>query len=756
MSTVAKLLARLELDTTGFQSGLNSIPGMLNSVGGSMTQIGGTITRGITLPLIAAGAAVVALGGHALKTGADFEKAMSGVGAIVGATESEIKQLSDTAIKLGMDPNLIVSASQAAGVMEELAKNGLTAQEIMGGAAEGAIALANATGTDFATAAQIASTAMALFNIEAADMATVVDQVTAVANMSRFTAEDFASAVGMGGAAAKSAGVDFKEFTAVIASLADYTTSGSDAGTSFKTFLTRLVPITDKATEAMMELGMITEDGANRFFDAEGNMRSMAEVAGILQETLSGLSEEQRISALHTIFGTDASRAAIGLMETGQQGFEDLMATMAKTDAAKNAETRMNNLAGAVEILGGIFETFQIKFTQAIGPGVRAMVEGFSNFLSKNSVQIENLFVMLAGVFDGFGTGFTEWLNANGPRMIEFFGNVIKALPSVIEKIGSVAAAMAPVIEKVFNAIMSMKPETIANIMMVVGALALLGPILSAVGPILSTVSGLLNFGGGGGATGGGGILGTIMGLIGFLTKLIPIAAFVVTILNAFGVSTGAVGAAILALNAGLFAIIWPLLLIIATVALVVYAFATDFMGISTTVMQLGFIIKFYFEQAANWMITNIKKGGDFIVTKFQQIMTTAFQLKAIFDVVMKGISNAIQKVINKVIELAKKLLSLVLPKDLKPGSPTPFEIGLLGIANAMDRINQTGLAGLSSPKIPGMSPTASSALMRSESTGGSSSQKTINVNITNPKKETSEESVRKTMNKLSYLRVLE
>lgn len=723
MSTIAKLLAKLELDTTGFQKGLGSIPGMLNNVGGGMSQAGSAITRGITLPLIAAGAAVVALGTKALMVGADFEKAMSGVGAIVGATDEQIKQLSDTAIKLGMDPNLIVSASEAAGVMEELAKNGLTAQQIMGGAAEGAIALANATGTDFATAAQIASTSMVLFNIDAREMSRVVDQVTGVANMSRFTAEDFAQAVGMGGAAAKSAGVDFEEFTAVITSLSTVTSSGSDAGTSFKTFLTRLVPPTDKAAEAMMELGMITEEGQNRFFDAEGQLKSMAEVAGVLQETLSGLSEEQRISALHTIFGSDASRAAIGLMQTGKQGFEDLMTTMAKTDAAANAATRMDNLTGATEILSGIVEGFQIKFTQAFGPGIRKAIEAFSNFLSKNSNRIEGIFASLTNLISLFSTDISNWLDKNGSMALQSIEKLITAMPQIIAKMGEVGAKIIPVLDKIFTAFMKMDPDTIVRIIEAIGALAVLGPVLIILGSVITTIASIASLIGG---------IGTVIG----------------TVVGWFGTAAAAIGSFI----AG--GILLPLLVIIGTLALVYLAWKNNFGGIQTTISQLGFIVKFYFEQMANWILTNIKKAGDFIVTKFTEVKTTVNQLKFIFDTVMSSIGNAIGRVITKIGDFAKKLLTIKLPAWLMPGSPTPFEIGLLGIVSAMDKVNKMGLPGLGgSPSMPVYTSSASGNNANGSAAAGN---KNVVINITNPKKETSEESVAKTLNRLSYLRVLE
>ncbi len=728
MSTVAKLLARLELDTSGFQKGLGSIPNMLSRVGGDFSQIGGAITNSVTIPLLAVGAAAAAVSGHAIKIGVDFEKAMSGVNAILGSSQEEMQRLSDMALKLGMDPNLIVTASQAAGAMEELAKNGLTATEILGGAAEAAIALANATGTDFATAAAIASTSLQLFNIEANEMNRVVNAITAGANSSRFTAEDFAMAIGMGGGMAQAVGVTYEDFITTIAGLSNSFSSGSDAGTSFKTFLQRLAPDTKPAIEAMRELGIITEEGQNQFFDANGELKSMAEVAEVLQNALSGLTDEQKILALTNIFGTDALRTANAMAELGAEGFNDLAASMGKVDAAANAATRMDNLAGTFEILGGVIEAFEIKFTKAIGPGIRTAVQSFTQFLADNSTQIDNLFVLLGQVFTDFGNNMGPWLEQNGPKMIAFFEKLIEALPLVVGKLAEVVSAAGPGLGQLFDTFMQMDPNTIVAIVQALGTLAVLGPVISTLGTIITS-------------------LGSIASLVSGLGPIFTTAGTMITSVLAF-------------LGSSIFlTVILPLLAIIATLALVVYAFATDFGGITTTVAQLGFIIKFYFEQAAQWIMTNIQEASSFFQAKFQEMMGIVNALQGVFNAAMSGIAAAISMVISKVAELAAKLMGIKIPEVLTPGSPTPFENGLRGILDAMESINNTGLGGLSQG-IPSPAGVASPRSLRpSYERGvptGSAQTGAPTIIIHNPKKESSEESIRKTLNRLSYLRTRE
>jgi len=188
--------------------------------------------------------------------------------------------------------------------------------------------------------------------------------------------------------------------------------------------------------------------------------------------------------------------------------------------------------------------------------------------------------------------------------------------------------------------------------------------------------------------------------------------------------------------------------------ALVVYAFATDFAGITTTVMQLGSIIKMVFGFIVQSAVATFTSMANAARVKFTEIISTVMKVRAIFEYISSSVSNAIQRMIVKVGQLASSLLRIKLPSFLKPGSPTPFEIGLLGISNAMEKINRTGLSGITAASGSGLSmPSAVQGASNTGATSGSGSN--VTVNIQNPKKETSEESIRKTLNNLSYLGVL-
>lgn len=377
--------------------GLNTV---LGTLGGSMIGLN-PITLALGAGLIGLGTTVGGLTA-AIDSSVDaadrLDVILDGVQANMQISSDEVERLKNLATDLGVDPNLKVSAFEAAQAVEMLGRNGLEVQEILDGAARSTVLLANATGGTFPQSADIMTDSMALFKIEAKDTAKAVNGITSVVNNSKFSINDYALALAQGGGVAAANGVEFEDFNTAIAGIAPLFASGSDAGTSFKVFLQRLIPQSKKAAGIMEELGIITEDGSNRFFDANGNLRDMAEIAGILEVALADLSEERRNDALSTIFGTDAMRAAVGLMELGEEGFENLQAAMAETNSEMAAALRMDNLTGDLEILDGAIETLKIRIGDEWLPIWRAATQSMTGFVNDNADSVVAFFAGLADV----------------------------------------------------------------------------------------------------------------------------------------------------------------------------------------------------------------------------------------------------------------------------------------------------------------------------------------------------------------------
>lgn len=380
----------------------------------------------------------------------DFEKTMSGVKAVLSPTTEEFDKLNEKAKQLWKDS--IYSQSEVAQSIEMLAKNGLDATQILNGAADATINLAAAAGTDLSTAADLATDTMAIFGIQAENMSRAINGISGVAVASKFTVDDYRLALAQGWWVAKAVWVQFEDFNTAIAAISPLFASGSDAGTSYKVFLQRLVPASKWAEQAMEDLWLRTKDWANLFFDASGKLKSMGEIAWLLQKGLKWLSDEQKNQALQTIFGTDAMRAAVGLADVGAEKFAELNAQIQGTNAAEQAKTRLDNLAGSFEQLMGTLDVILIDLGAAISVVLRPAIDWLTNALEDVRATFQGLSPEMQttlSIIGGVAAGFAGLLLVVGsiwivlPAITAALSAITGALAFLLSPIGLVIAAVA-------------------------------------------------------------------------------------------------------------------------------------------------------------------------------------------------------------------------------------------------------------------------------------------------------------------------
>lgn len=339
-------------------------------------------------------------GGFALaaKSAADFEQRMSAVAAVSGASQQELDALRQKSLQLGKDTAF--SAAESAAAIEELVKAGLSVEDVLNGAADATVNLAAAGEVDMVTAATIASNAMNQFNLSAEDMVDVVDNIAGAANASAIDVGDFGMSLSQVGAVANLAGANFKDTATAIALMGNAGIKGSDAGTSLKTMLMNLQPSTKKQIDLFKELGIITKDGSNRFYDAQGNLKSLADVSGVLQGSLRGMTKAQKQAALEVMFGSDAIRAAAVLADNGSKGFDKMSKSMNKVSAADVAAKRMDNLKGSLEEMMGSLETLGITVGTLVLPPLRKLVDKLTeamNWFLNLSPAVQKIIVAFLG-----------------------------------------------------------------------------------------------------------------------------------------------------------------------------------------------------------------------------------------------------------------------------------------------------------------------------------------------------------------------
>lgn len=426
-SAIASLYAVIGADTKKFDSALRGVDRALNNSTRTFGGWQGVLAKGFAAVGVAAVGALAGTTAAVAKftqKAADMEQSVADIAAVWNLTRDEMGKVDKLINALNLDPKLKVNAQGASDTIEMLAKNGLTLDQVMNGAARSTVLLSNATGGDFATSADLATDVMAIFKIRAEEMDRAVNGIVGTTQASKFSINDYALALAQGGGVAASVGVNFEDFNATIAAISPLFASGSDAGTSFKTFLQRLVPQSDKAASLMKELGLMTEEGGNQFFDATGQMKSMTEVAKLMQRAFAGLSEEQRNEAASTIFGTDAMRAAFALAEAGGETIEQFKDQIGAANAEAAAATRMDTFQGSWEKMQDVIEATGVTIGKKFLPVARRVVDWIASAVTNAGPGLENVFGQVATWLDGT-------INSSGEFVRSLSGQFMPALKGV-------------------------------------------------------------------------------------------------------------------------------------------------------------------------------------------------------------------------------------------------------------------------------------------------------------------------------------
>ena len=146
---------------------------------GETLQSAGDKISGVGQKLLPVTAGVTALGTIAVKTGADFDSAMSKVAAVSGATGSEMDALREKAREMGSKTKF--SASEAAEAMNYMAMAGWKTNDMLSGI-EGIMNLAAASGEDLASTSDIVTDALTAFGLSASDSGHFADILAAASS----------------------------------------------------------------------------------------------------------------------------------------------------------------------------------------------------------------------------------------------------------------------------------------------------------------------------------------------------------------------------------------------------------------------------------------------------------------------------------------------------------------------------------------------------------------------------------------------
>jgi TP901 family phage tail tape measure protein len=333
---------------------------------------GGKLEK-ISQGALIAGAGFLTMAGMTVKAFMQFDKQMSAVAAAGDEYAASLDGLRASALQAGKDTKF--SATEAAAGQEALAKAGVSAADIMGGALTGALNLAASGNLSVADSAEVAASAMVTFGLTGSQVEHVADVLAAAAGKAQGDVSDLALGFKQSSAVAAQLGLSLEETAGALAMFANAGITGSDAGTSFKQMMLMMVDPTIRARGVMDDLGI-------SFFNADGSMKSFAQISEVLKTQLGDLSQEQQGAALKTIFGADAYRVAAIAMREGSAGADEWIGKVNDSGyAAEQAAKKLDNLSGDLEMLTGSLETAFISTGSGADGPLRNLTQGVTGLV---------------------------------------------------------------------------------------------------------------------------------------------------------------------------------------------------------------------------------------------------------------------------------------------------------------------------------------------------------------------------------------
>ena len=418
--------------------------------------------------MIGFGVVAVAAFGYVVAEAAKFEKEMDFVQAVTNASTQEMDRLKESAISLAKDS--VYGPIELSKAFVELAKAGASVQDIIDGVGAASVSLATAADVEIPFAGENLLNILNTFKLGAADAVRVADLLAGAANASSVDLMDLVTSMKYAGPVAQGLGISIEDVNDALSILGRVGIKSSTAGTSLRQIMLNLSPPTKAAADQMRELGVITEDGSNLFFDQAGNAKSLAEVFEILQDKMKGLNKEQQTEALRDLFGVRAIPAALELLSQGADGFQRINDEINRTTAADVAAKRMDNLDGSLKRLKA---TLSAIFVEAGGPfqqmlkgwvdGLRDLLlwfdslpTGFKTFLL-GAIGVIGVLSIMSGIF--------LLTIGNIIRTIRVIGELAAHLPLVVKLIKGLGLAMGR-----FAAALLTNP-----VFLIIAALVLLG-----------------------------------------------------------------------------------------------------------------------------------------------------------------------------------------------------------------------------------------------------------------------------------------
>jgi TP901 family phage tail tape measure protein len=476
LSAAQKRLEGLKGSGTGLAGKFAAVGASMQAFGGKVSGVGKTLTRSVTLP-------IVGLGVAAVKSFSDFDAAITESTAIMGNVTDDVRKRMEDAAR-SVATTLGISHKEAAESFYFLASAGMDAEQSI--AALPAVAAFSKAGMfDMARATDLATDAQSALGMTSKDsqenlanLTRVTDVFVKANTLANASVEQFAEAMtAKAGTALRVVGKDIEEGTAVLSVFADQGIKGSAAGTLLTRTLEGLQDNARKNSKAFEEAGISV-------YDANGNMRNMADITVDLEKAMAGMSSEQKNALL----------SQLGFNKLAKSG---VLALVGNSDALRTYEDGLRSAGGTVDEvaqkqLGSFSEQMNLLKSQLVDIGIDVaptIIDGFVKPFADGLKSLVDRFKSLSPEQQGMITKFLMIAAAVGPVLL-IVGKLITGLGMLVSGIGGVISIVGTVIG--FMTKLALGSKIAAAGMWLLNAALGANPIFLIVAAIAALVAGLI------------------------------------------------------------------------------------------------------------------------------------------------------------------------------------------------------------------------------------------------------------------------
>ena len=414
--TIFELFAKLGLDKSEYDKGLNEAKGDAEKSGSGIGKALGTAAKVGAAAMVAATSAAVAFGKSSVEAGLSFDATMSEVSAISGATGEDFDALRNLAMDMGASTKF--SASEAAEGLTYMAMAGWKTEEMLNGL-PGILNLAAASGESLGTTSDIVTDAMTAFGLSADQSGHFADVLAAASSNANTNVSMLGESFKYVAPVAGSLGFSIEDTSVALGLMANSGIKASQAGTALRTMLTNMSKPTGEMEAAMEKLGVSIADENGEMYSLMDIMQQLrsgfgqlkisedeyrTSVDGLIEQLENGeISENDfnkaTMELMERAYGAEgALKAEAAAMLAGKEGMSGLLAIVNTSDAdfdkltnsiyeADGAAEHMaavmqDNLQGDLTIMQSALEGVQLAVSDKLTPSLREFAQFGSSALS--------------------------------------------------------------------------------------------------------------------------------------------------------------------------------------------------------------------------------------------------------------------------------------------------------------------------------------------------------------------------------------